>query len=51
MKFAKVLHQNSIAEWESQYISYKRLKKLIKKVRALKDKQAQATGEEGMRLR
>jgi SPX domain protein involved in polyphosphate accumulation len=36
MKFAKVLVQNAIPEWESQYLGYRRLKKKIKEVRELK---------------
>lgn len=37
MKWAKVIEQNKVKEWADHYISYKCLKKIIKKLQRIHD--------------
>ncbi|KAJ3383152.1 Glycerophosphocholine phosphodiesterase [Lobulomyces angularis] len=49
MKFGSYLQQHAVSEWQSMYINYKKLKKLIKKVKSLSNDVIENTGDSEFR--
>ena len=49
MKWAKVIEGNTVWEWRMHYVSYKALKKIIKKLKQIYDSDSDSTDDPGFK--